>query len=96
MGNPAPFRFRLFVAGESANSKLAIANLNRICRDYLGGLHEIEIVDVLCEPKRGLAERVLLTPTLLKISPSPARKILGNLSDPRAVLLALGLEGPEP
>ncbi len=74
MGNPAYFRFRLFVAGESANSQLAISNLKRLCGDYLRDRHEIEIVDVLREPQRGLEERVLLTPTLLKIAPAPAEK----------------------
>ncbi len=54
--------------------------------------HEIEIVDVLRDPKRALADGVFMTPALLKLAPSPVRKIVGNLAQTQTVLLALGLE----
>jgi circadian clock protein KaiB len=86
------FSFRLYVAGESPNSVQAIINLKALCREYLPERHDIEIVDVLREPKRALADGVALTPMLVKLSPAPIRKIVGNLSQREPVLLALGLE----
>ncbi len=80
MRKPAHFKFRLYVAGEAPNSMLAITNLCAVCREYLPGRHEIEIVDVLREPKRALTEGVLLTPMLVRISPDPVSRIVGNLS----------------
>jgi circadian clock protein KaiB len=49
-------------------------------------------VDVTREPERALEDKVLLTPTLIKVAPAPARKIIGNLSDTPTVLLSLGLQ----
>jgi circadian clock protein KaiB len=91
--NPAKdFHFRLYVAGDGPNSTRAVANLTALCREHLGNEQRIEIVDVTREPERALEDKVLLTPTLIKVAPAPARKIIGNLSDTPTVLLSLGLQ----
>ena len=88
----ARFKFRLYVAGDAWNSVQAVANLNALCRAHLPDRHEIEIVNVFAEPKRALADGIFMTPTLVKLAPSPTRRIVGNLSQTEPVLLALGLE----
>ena len=88
------FRFRLYVAGEAPNSTLAIANLAAFCRAYLLDRYEIEIVDVFKEPKRALAEGIFMTPTLVVLTPSPERRIVGTLSHAPTLLLSLGLVDP--
>lgn len=86
------FRFRLYVAGDTQNSAQAVANLNALCRARLPDRHHIEVVDVFREPKRALADGILMTPTLVKLAPSPVRKIIGTLSQEQPLLVALGLE----
>jgi circadian clock protein KaiB len=86
------FKFRLYVADDSLNSSQAIANLRALCLARLPGRHVIDIVDVLAHPARALADSVFMTPTLLKLSPAPERRIVGNLSQTRRLLEALGLE----
>ena len=86
------FKFRLYVAGDALNSSQAIANLGALCRAHLPDRHEIEVVDVFREPKRALLDGIFMTPTLVKLAPSPVRKMVGNLSQTQPVLLALGLE----
>ena len=56
------FNFRLYIAGDTQNSAQARANLTTICRDYLSGLYEIEIVDVLksWEPKEALPPFIII------------------------------------
>ncbi len=80
------FKFRLYVAGEAHNSTQAIANLKAFCLEHLADRHEIEIVDVLREPNRALAESVWLTPMLIKWWPEPICKVVGNLSEPQPLL----------
>jgi circadian clock protein KaiB len=92
----APFKFQLYVAADSQNSTQAKANLQAICLQYLAGRHEIEIVDVFREPQRALAEDIRMTPTLLKISPRPIRRIIGTLSQTQRVLDTLGLTAAPP
>lgn len=48
-------------------------------------------MDVLKEPKRALADGIFMTPTLVKLGPAPARKIVGTLNQTETVLQALGL-----
>lgn len=85
---------RLYIAGGAPNSLQAIANLAAICRDYLKNGHRLEVVDVLKQPQRAMAEGVIVTPSLAKLSPLPAASVVGNLSDKEKVLLALGLGSP--
>lgn len=87
-----PYRLRLYVAGDTPNSALAVANLKAICLAHLPGRHEIEIVDLLLQPKLALANRIIITPTLVKMDPPPMRSIVGTLTDTATVLQALGLE----
>lgn len=93
MNAPASFHFRLFVAGDSLNSAQALANLRAVCRERLPDRHAIDIVDVFAHPQRAIADGVFMTPTLIKLSPAPVRRLVGNLSQTRLVLEALDLEG---
>ena len=85
------FTFRLYIVGTAPNSLRALANLRMICQQYLIDRFTIEVVDILEEPLRALNDNVLLTPTLVKLSPNPETRIVGNLNDHASVLLALGL-----
>ncbi len=85
------FKFRLYVAGETQNSSQAVSNLNALCLTYLPDRHEIELVDVLRNPKRALKDQIFMTPTLVKFSPLPAGKIIGTLNQTKPVLQALGI-----
>jgi len=84
---------RLYIVNNAPNSVRAVANLAAICKEHLEGNFKLEIIDVLEYPLRALADGILVTPSLAKVSPSPAAKIVGNLSDKSKVLLALGLTG---
>ena len=86
------FKFRLYVAGDARNSVQAVANLTSFCRTHLQNRHEIEVVDVLRQPKRALTDGIFMTPTLVKLAPGPILKIIGALTQPQPILLALGLE----
>jgi circadian clock protein KaiB len=84
---------RLYVAGEAPNSLAAIRNLEILFPDGAASDRsvDVEIVDLLNEPLRGLADGVLLSPTLVRLAPLPVRRVVGNLSNHVAVLLALGV-----
>ncbi len=86
------YKFRLYVAGDGPNSAQAKANLLALCNEELAGRHEIEVVDVLLHPERALAEAVMLTPMLEKISPAPVRRLVGTLANREALRVTLGLK----
>lgn len=92
MSRRTKYKFRLYVAGDAPNSAQAQANLIALCQTHLPDSYEIEVVDVLKEPMVALKDNVLMTPTLLKLSPAPVRRIVGALSQMQTVLDTLGLE----
>lgn len=88
---PGAYVFRIYIAGGAPNSVRALANLYALCRQHFPESHRIEVIDILKEPMRALAEAILVTPTVVKVSPAPELQMIGNLSDENEVLRALGL-----
>jgi circadian clock protein KaiB len=92
MNRGIQFKFLLYIAGGAQNSTQAVANLSALCRAHLPGRHHIEVVDVFREPKRALADGIFMTPTLIKLAPSPTQRIVGSLSQTLPLMQALGLK----
>jgi circadian clock protein KaiB len=86
---PPGLLLRLYVAGTAPNSVKAIANCRAICAKHFASGHDLEIVDLLEHPTRARADGIIVTPTLLKLSPPPVQRVIGSLSDTKQVLLAL-------
>lgn len=81
-------KLRLFIAGNAPNSLKAVANARAICADHFLACHELEIVDLMKDPGRATADGIIVTPTLLKLSP-PVGRVIGSLSDTASVLEVL-------
>ena len=90
-----PYVLRLFVAGQTPTSEDARQNLERICAEHLHGRCQITVTDIVSDPEHAETHKVLATPTLIKESPSPVRRIIGDLSETQKVLAALSL-APQP
>jgi len=75
--------FHLYVVGESVNSMLALQNLKGFCETYYAGNYHIKLIDVLLSPEQAWNEGVTATPLLVRVSPNPRIKIMGNLNDPQ-------------
>ncbi|HEU4562667.1 MAG TPA: circadian clock KaiB family protein [Longimicrobium sp.] len=86
------YRFTLYVAGDTARSQQAYASLRRICAQVLGDEPwDVKLVDVTRDPDAAERERILTTPTVVKESPEPRRRITGDLSNADRVLTGLGM-----
>jgi circadian clock protein KaiB len=83
---------RLYIAGQSPRSLHAIANLKRLCDDYLAGHYEIEVIDLVERPSLARGDDILAIPTLVRRLPTPQRRIIGDLSDTQRVLAGLQLQ----
>jgi len=82
---------KLYIMGQTANSQTAIKNLNDILEKEFKDLYILEVIDVLKNPQAASEDKILATPTLIKVSSVPARRIIGDLSDREKVLSGLGL-----
>jgi circadian clock protein KaiB len=88
----AKWELRLYVAGQTAKSLQAFANLKRICEEHLSGEYRIEVVDLLQSPQLAKGDQILALPTLVRKLPEPVRKIIGDLSNTERVLVGLDLQ----
>lgn len=85
------WQLRLYIAGQSAKSIAALANLKLLCDAHLVGRYEIEVIDLLENPRLAAADRILAVPTLVRKLPEPVKKIIGDLSQTERIMLGLDL-----
>lgn len=86
------WHLRLYVAGATTKSMMALQNLKRICEQHLAGKYDIEIVDLIKTPALAQGDQILAIPTLVRKLPEPIRKIIGDLSNTERVLVGLDLK----
>ena len=85
------WELRLYIAGKSAKSQSAIANLQKICDEFLDNRYRIEIIDLIEHPHLARKEQIIAVPTLIKKLPLPLKQIIGDLSNQEKVLYGLEL-----
>ena len=83
---------RLYVAGQTPKSTLALRNLKKICEEHLMGRYEIEVIDLLENPRLAQGDQILALPTLVRRLPEPIKKIIGDLSNTERVLVGLDIQ----
>src|SRR5689334_13989666 len=90
------YQLRLYVAGQTPKSLLALANLKQICEEHLRGHYEIEVIDLRENPQLASGDQILAVPTLVRRLPEPIKKIIGDLSNKERVLVGLDLRARTP
>jgi len=90
------YLLKLFITGFTPQAERAIANIRAICANELDGEFNLEIINILENPQLAEDERILATPTLMKVLPEPLRRVIGDLSNTEKVLLGLDLVAVKP
>ncbi|MEU6677929.1 circadian clock KaiB family protein [Streptomyces sp. NPDC046853] len=90
-GGPVAYSFTLFVAGATERSDAAQSNLRTLCDSRLVDMYELDVIDVIEQPELAEEHHILATPTVIRRTPLPQRRVIGDLSDQRRAALALGL-----
>jgi circadian clock protein KaiB len=87
----ARYVLRLYVSGSTAKSALAVENIKRICEQHLKNRYDLEVIDIYQQPSLARDEQIVAVPTLIKRSPLPLRRLIGDLSNLKKVLFGLDL-----
>jgi len=85
------WELRLYVAGQTPKSVMAMQNLKRYCETHLKGKYDIEVIDLLVKPQLAEGDQIFAIPTLVRKFPEPIRKIIGDLSNEEKVLVGLNI-----
>ncbi|MBO0953285.1 circadian clock KaiB family protein [Fibrella forsythiae] len=81
----------LYTAGNNLRSQRALLNLTRYCERYLRGNYTIHVIDLRVNPQLAQDHQILAVPTLVKVSPLPRRKVIGDLYSEERVRTTLGM-----
>jgi circadian clock protein KaiB len=84
-----PYVLRLYVTDATPNSARAIVNARRILEEHLQGNYSLEILNIAEHVAQATEDQIICAPTLLRLAPPPARRIIGDMSDVVRVLKGL-------
>jgi circadian clock protein KaiB len=87
----AHYTMRLYIMDSAPHSVRAITNIRTICEKYLDGRYDLEVVDIAQHPETASSEQIIAAPTLIKTSPPPVRRFVGDMSRTDRVLHGLDL-----
>src|SRR6185503_7375841 len=90
------WELRLYTAGQTPKSVLALQNISKYCKEYLDGKYSIEVIDLLKNPQLAAGDQIFAIPTLVRKFPEPIRKIIGDLSNEERVLVGLNIRPVAP
>ncbi len=82
---------KLFVAGISSKSLIAIDNIKKLCDEHLKGKVELEIIDIYQTPILAKNDQIVAAPTLIKELPLPIKRFIGDMSDTKKMIVGLNL-----
>jgi circadian clock protein KaiB len=91
-GEDGKWLMRLYVTGRTPKCVAALENLKRFCEERMAGRYEIEVVDLLENPRLAKDDQIIAIPTLVRKLPEPLRKVIGNLSDTERLLVGFDLK----
>lgn len=86
-----PYVLSLYISGTTPHSARALVNIRNLCETHLQGRYQLEIIDILLHPGKVAQDQVIATPTLIRKSPLPVRRFIGDMSQQQRLLKGLGL-----
>ena len=89
-----PYLLRLYVTDASPKSARAIVNARRLLEEHLSERYCLEILNIAEHVAKATQDQIVCVPTLLRLAPPPARRVIGDMSD--VVRVLEGLDVPLP
>jgi len=81
--------FKLYITGASPGSQRAVVNARKFCEEYLDGRFQLRVIDIAKDPEIAKSAQLVVAPTLVKESPLPVRRFIGDISRTEKLLAAL-------
>lgn len=76
----------LYISSSNHYTEKALANIHQLLEGGLNTPYTLKVIDIDKQPERSRAERAIVTPTLIRLSPTPVKRIVGKLNDIQEVL----------
>jgi len=85
------YLLRLYVTGPTSNSARAVINARRLCEEHLKGRYDLQILNVADNIKAALKDQIVAAPTLIKLSPPPVKRFIGDMTNTKRLMKGLNV-----
>jgi len=72
------YEFILYISGQTPRSEKAVEDLKTLFEAKLKRQYSLEIIDVMESPQSTRKHDIIATPTLVKVSPPPEKRFIGD------------------
>lgn len=72
---------QLFISSNDSNAEQTLSNIHQLLEERLTDSYTLKVIDVAKHPEQATIHHITATPTLVKISPKPTKRIVGPLND---------------
>ncbi|MGI0490572.1 circadian clock KaiB family protein, partial [Alkalinema pantanalense CENA528] len=85
----ANYVFHLYVSSRSGHVQRILQNLHRLLEQCIDQPYTLKMIDITKNPEQAELDQVTAMPTLVRVSPLPMRRIVGDLEDTDRLLSLL-------
>ncbi|MEM7590286.1 MAG: circadian clock KaiB family protein [Cyanobacteria bacterium P01_A01_bin.83] len=75
------YKLRLFISSKNPNAEQALSHIHQLLEESLISPYTLKIIDIAKNPESAITDKITTTPTLIRVSPKPVRRIVGQLND---------------
>lgn len=86
------YLFRLYVSVATRASTRAVVNARKICEEHLSGRYRLEVLNLSENVDMAIQDQIVAAPTLVKVTPSPLRRFIGDASNTDRILKSLNFQ----
>lgn len=73
--------FHLFISSDNPGVEQTLSNIHQLLEERLANSYTLKIIDVAKSPEQAEIHRITTIPTLIRVSPKPIRRIIGQFDD---------------
>lgn len=85
------YTLKLYIASISTDNQETIIQFKQLLSDRLGDNYTLEVIDVMEKPELAEGEKIIGTPTIVRMLPSPVQKAILNFNSEEKLLLGMDL-----
>ena len=77
---------RLFIKSDRPSTEKTLSSIHRLLEQGLDHSYTLKVIDIDKNPQQAVDHRIAVTPTLVRVSPKPTRRVVGQLEDIQRIL----------
>ena len=76
----------LFIKSDRPSTEKTLSNIHQLLEEGLDLPYTLKVIDIDKNPQQAASDRIIVFPTLVRVSPQPIRRIVGQLDDIERIL----------